>query len=191
MALVRMLIASSLRPGMRQRTRTNYGIPATPTGSGSAGAIEEGLERDVPPRSLAALAGALQGDWGGRATVVGAAGHSGKGRADVGMGKIPTDEEEGFIEIFRQGVGEAVAEVQLRGVPGAPAEAAMSVAGDARLFGSHGLDDDPKVVDEIIKSYLRPWIGVSICHDRCFEEIGSGHPDYRRCKHGVEVPLVQ
>ena len=95
------------------------------------------------------------------------------------MDKVLTHEEQRFIEVLRQRVGEAVTEVEPRGMPGAPAEATMRVAGDHDLAKSNWLDGYTKASDQIIKGRAKDRTWVSIHRDCGFQEVRRGHESGR------------
>jgi hypothetical protein len=89
--------------------------------------------------------------------------------------KVLTDKEQGLVEFRRQRVGKAITEIEPRGMPSAPTEATVRVAGDHDLAESNWLDGYTKASDQIIKGRAKDWTWVSIHRDCGFQHVCRGH----------------
>jgi len=86
-------------------------------------------------------------------------------RLDVGLRKIVSLVQQGLAGCARQRVGEAVTEVEPRGIAAALAEIAIGLAGDLRMALRHRLDPDAGHGDEIVESTAEDRVPVGIDHD--------------------------
>jgi len=94
------------------------------------------------------------------------------------VNEVLTDKEQWLIEILRQRVGKAVAEVEPSGMPCAPAEATVRVAGDHDLAKSNWLDGYTEASDQIIKGRAKGRTWVSIHRDCGFKQVRRRHADF-------------
>jgi hypothetical protein len=88
--------------------------------------------------------------------------------------EILANEEEWLIEFLRQVVGEAIAEVEPRGMAAALAELAIGFASEANLLERDRLNTEAKPRNESIKLCNEHWIWVSIDNDSSFKKRRSG-----------------
>ncbi len=114
-------------------------------------------------------------------------------RAHIRVPKVAADEEEGLSDRLRQGIGEAIAEVELGRVAAPLAEVAVCVPANARLLGGDRLDTDPRDSDQFVEASARDGIPARVDDDRCLEEGPRGDASHVRlldcCCHGGRFGL--
>ncbi len=108
---------------------------------------------------------------------------------NVGMDEILPDKEQRLIEIPGQGVGEAVAEVELGGVAISLAKATIRLASNRRLASRQRFDDDAQLAQEFIKVHGVTRIWKPIGDDGRFEEGCCRHMDCGRFNQCFETFL--
>src|SRR5258706_13512081 len=86
-------------------------------------------------------------------------------RGDVGVAEIVAFEQQRIVHSLGERVGEAVAEVQARGVAASAAEIAISLARDPCLRLRHRCDDDLRFTDKIIEASPEGSIASGGHHD--------------------------
>ena len=79
-------------------------------------------------------------------------------RLQIGVDEVRSFEEQLFAGRLREGVGEAVSEVQLCGVTAAFAEVAECLAGDPRLVLGDGFDRDLRDDEQLVDAAARDGI---------------------------------
>ena len=97
-------------------------------------------------------------------------------RANVRVDEILANEKQGHVEFLGQRVGEAVAEVEPRGVTWALTETTVRLPGDVDLLKRHGFDDEVKPRDQSIERRRDQRIRMAIDNDGGFEEGRGGYP---------------
>src|SRR5262245_60050664 len=97
----------------------------------------------------------------------------GERSCDVGLAEIPALEEQRLGGCPREGVGEAVTEVEAGRVT-ALAEVRVRLPGDMGLLLGEGLDDDAGAADQRIELASAAGIGLRLDDDRGLNEAGSG-----------------
>lgn len=74
-----------------------------------------------------------------------------QGGTDVGVSEVRTFEEQRLSRGRSEGVGEAIAEVELCGVASSFAEVAVSLPSNQGLLVTHGFDGYVKVIEERVE----------------------------------------
>src|SRR5438045_3276076 len=94
-------------------------------------------------------------------------------RRDIGVHEIVAFEQKGLARRARQGVSEAIAEIQPRWVAAAPAKVAICLTGDPRLNFGNSFDDQLRLLDEIVKTAAGDRITAAVDDDCSFDEAGG------------------
>jgi hypothetical protein len=79
--------------------------------------------------------------------------------ADVGMGEVGSLEQERLRLVLGQGVGEAIAEIELRGMTTAPIEVSIGLAGNERLAFIHDAGLGQKLIEAADEHRIAAAIG--------------------------------
>ena len=105
-------------------------------------------------------------------------------RCDVGVHKIVAFEQKRLAHCVRQGVSEAVAEIQPRRVTAAPAKIAICLARYPRLDLGNRFDDQLRLLDEIVIAAAGDRVPTSVNDDCAFDKIRSRNAAMGSCLNG-------
>jgi hypothetical protein len=97
-----------------------------------------------------------------------------RGRRQVCVPEVESLEQERFSGRLREGVGEAVAKVQPRGMTAASPEVSECRAADARLFGGHRLDDNSRNFYQLVQPSAGHRITAGVYDDGDLQEVRGG-----------------
>jgi len=102
-------------------------------------------------------------------------GNSEQDETNVSARKVLANKQERLIQIFHQGIGKTVAEVELGWVTAPASKPTIRCSSDFRLVFCDRFDDDVKRLDQFIKRGSVVSAGKSIDDDCDLEKVGRGN----------------
>jgi hypothetical protein len=91
---------------------------------------------------------------------------------NIGVNEVISDKEQWFIKLLRQGIGEAIAEVEPGGVAAATPKALVRLSRNTYLGKRYGLNRQGQSSDELVKCNSGAGAIESVHHNCGFEEAG-------------------
>jgi hypothetical protein len=108
-----------------------------------------------------------------------------EGGDEVSAVEIVAFKEDWFRDLFGQGIGKAIPEIQARRMAAALAEIAISFASNARLRFSDRLHDEFRHAEEIVESPARNGIPAAVDDHGGFDVIDSRNAASLRGGNGI------